>query len=432
MTRVSGMEGGRRDNNGVNEAQEEGEGVTTGLLNRNKRIEVEAVVEDKSKETKVEVDDAVVDGGEKDVKEVSEKEEEDTLQMRTVWKLYLSRFLSAWGDRIWSFGLGIFLYKMKSENLRLIAAYGLIQNLVNLMLLTGVGHWIDKTGRLRAAQVLLVLQNSAVLLACVVLAVFFQYYDELVAVYLWLEVVLIVAVAVLALLANLVSHGLKIVVEKDWIVVIAGDSDARLARLNSNFRTIDLSCQTFGPIICGFVFSFAHPMVAASVIGAWNLVSVVLEYMLLQAIYKDFPKLEQKDGYGEDKKSKAAASNWLTSKVTGSVRGWVSYMTSDVRNAGLGLAFLYMTILGFDNITWGFCMQQCVEEWLLGVLVAVSGAVGIAGSRAFPCLRIKTGLERTGVIGGSMLMLALSACVVSVWLPGSPFDPLKEGVLCFI
>jgi iron-regulated transporter 1 len=34
-------------------------------------------------------------------------------------------------------------------------------------------------------------------------------------------------------------------------------------------------------------------------------------------------------------------------------RGWKTYMKYDVAFAGLGLAFLFMTVLGFDNITVG-------------------------------------------------------------------------------
>ena len=30
-----------------------------------------------------------------------------------LWKLYISRFLTAWGDRMWSFGLGLFLLKVR-------------------------------------------------------------------------------------------------------------------------------------------------------------------------------------------------------------------------------------------------------------------------------------------------------------------------------
>ena len=38
-------------------------------------------------------------------------------------------------------------------------------------------------------------------------------------------------------------------------------------------------------------------------------------------------------------------------------RGWSVYCHHHVREAGLGLAMLYMTVLGFDAITWGYCRQ---------------------------------------------------------------------------
>lgn len=57
------------------------------------------------------------------------------------------------------------------------------------------------------------------------------------------------------------------------------------------------------------------------------------------------------------------------------------------RNAGLGLALLYMTVLGFDNITYGYVILQKVPESVLGVLVAISALVGVLGSISFPFLR---------------------------------------------
>lgn len=45
------------------------------------------------------------------------------------WKIYISRALSAWGDRLWSFGAGIFILDLAPENLRLAAIYGLVLNL---------------------------------------------------------------------------------------------------------------------------------------------------------------------------------------------------------------------------------------------------------------------------------------------------------------
>ena len=31
-----------------------------------------------------------------------------------LWKLYISRALTAWGDRLWSFGLGLFLLHVRT------------------------------------------------------------------------------------------------------------------------------------------------------------------------------------------------------------------------------------------------------------------------------------------------------------------------------
>ena len=38
--------------------------------------------------------------------------------------------------------------------------------------------------------------------------------------------------------------------------------------------------------------------------------------------------------------------------------GWRSYWRHQVREAGLGLALLYMTVLGFDTITWSYALLQ--------------------------------------------------------------------------
>ena len=85
-------------------------------------------------------------------------------------------------------------------------------------------------------------------------------------------------------------------------------------------------------------------------------------------------------------------------------------MKYPVRNAGFGLAFLFMTVLGFDNITWGYCLQQCITESVLGALVGVSAIFGVSGSISFPFLRKKLGLARTGEFE-SLLEIGLASCL---------------------
>ena len=121
-----------------------------------------------------------------------------------------------------------------------------------------------------------------------------------------------------------------------------------------------------------------------------------------------------------------SCSRWfadLSHNVKNAAHGWKLYFTHPVCPAGLALSCFYMTVLGLDNITYGFCMAQCVTESILGGLVGLSAIIGIFGSLAFPVLRRKVGLHKTGLIGFGSVISTLTLCVVSIWLPGSPFEP---------
>ena len=81
-----------------------------------------------------------------------------------------------------------------------------------------------------------------------------------------------------------------------------------------------------------------------------------------------------------------------------------------------------MTVLGFENITYGFVLKQCVSELVLGVVVGVSAIVGVLASIAFPFLRKLLNLGRTGLIGMYLLVACLTLCLASIWINGSPFQ----------
>ena len=72
---------------------------------------------------------------------------------------------------------------------------------------------------------------------------------------------------------------------------------------------------------------------------------------------------------------------WSRVKLT--AHSWKLYWTSDIREAGISLALIYMTVLGFDNITYGYCLDQCVTESALGGLVGLSAVFGNSSFRLF-------------------------------------------------
>lgn len=299
-----------------------------------------------------------------------------------MWKLYLSRFLTAWGDRLWAFGLSILVFRIRDQDLTLIAAYGLTNCLVQILLGSAVGSWIDRTTRMRAAKIFLMVQNSSVALTCAILASHFFWTDQLTELIgEWEPILAAVLAIVIALVSTVASMGSKIVVERDWIVVIAGGDLDRLARMNSTFRVIDLVCLTATPALAGLFLDYTSYAVTALAIGAWNIVSVVLELLLLISIYHQFP------GLSDHKPVAQTDSKGLLSSMWNTVGGWKLYFRHRTFLAGLGLALLYMTVLGFDGITWGFVLLQCVSAKVLGALVAVSALVGLLGALVFPLLR---------------------------------------------
>lgn len=110
--------------------------------------------------------------------------------------------------------------------------------------------------------------------------------------------------------------------------------------------------------------------------------------------------------------------------------GWVAYYNQSIFFAGMGLAFLYMTVLGFDCITTGYAYTQGLNGSILSLLMGASAISGIFGTVAFTWIRKKCGLIRTGFLSGAAQLACLVMCVVSVFVPGSPFDltvsPFKD------
>lgn len=94
---------------------------------------------------------------------------------------------------------------------------------------------------------------------------------------------------------------------------------------------------------------------------------------------------------------------------------------------GLGLALVYMTVLGFDNITVGYAYSQGISEDLVGIAMALGSAVGIVGSLSYPFLTKCGSLRCAGLVGFTSQIIATSACVISIFLSGSPFSALTAG-----
>ncbi|XP_013389675.1 solute carrier family 40 member 1 [Lingula anatina] len=415
--------------------------------------------------------------------------------------VYFSHTLSAWGDRMWSFAVGLFLVQL-SEDLRLVAVYGFTRGGSILLFGAVIGDWIDRNMRLRAVRISLFIQNTAVILSAILLCIMFTLESHIMKT--WeggLFTLFAILVIVIADIAALASVATKICVERDWVVVMCQGNKGKLASLNATVRRIDLTTAILAPAAVGQIMTYSETgtlpahVVGAIFIACWNVVSMFLEYGLLYSVYRKVPELAVKRVKGEpeavenklttpekptemepdlageletdnelNKSEEEATEEKMLPKVEKSedqekvemadeeeykspysattaadeeldkscfqlmfskfivlFTGWGIYMRQSVMLAGLGLAFLYMTVLGFDNVTVGYAFSQGYTESILGICMAIGSLMGILGTVGFTFLRKRIGVERTGLFGFSLEISCLTLCVVSIWTPGSPF-----------
>ncbi|KAG8000822.1 Solute carrier family 40 member 1 [Nibea albiflora] len=406
---------------------------------------------------------------------------------------------------MWNFAVAVFLVELYGNSLLLTAVYGLVVAGSVLLLGAIIGDWVDRNPRLKVAQTSLLVQNSCVIVCGILLMVVFQFREQLVELYNgWILTTCYILVITIANIANLASTATSITIQRDWVVVVAGQDSSKLADMNATVRIIDQLTNILAPMLVGQIMAFGSHFVGCGFISGWNLCSMCLEYALLWKVYQKTPALAVKAGQKEQQQelkqlsptrgsyenlvfdlynlraNKHRALWWSlesfgfrkdadcksfcfypfpdlengqspeessqplmneTSVVTKSdspkqhgccyqateplrtfKAGWVAYYNQNIFFAGMSLAFLYMTVLGFDCITTGYAYTQGLNGSVLSLLMGASAVSGICGTVAFTWVRKKCGLIRTGFISGMAQLSCLMLCVVSVFAPGSPFD----------
>ncbi|XP_030341843.1 solute carrier family 40 member 1 isoform X2 [Strigops habroptila] len=379
------------------------------------------------------------------------------LQLPPKLAVWIGLFKIFCGDRMWHFAVSVFLVELYGNSLLLTAVYGLVVAGSVLLLGAIIGDWVDKNSRLKVAQTSLVVQNASVILCGVILMVIFLFKTQLLTLYHgWLLTMCYILVITIANIANLASTATAITIQRDWIVVVAGEDRSKLADMNATIRRIDQLTNILAPMAVGQIMTFGSPMIGCGFISGWNLMSMCVEYLLLWKVYQKTPTLALKSAKVEESELKqlnvkkesdmkpAEGVQLIVEKdVTGfeprqekevscgariaepfiTFRdGWVAYYNQPVFLAGMGLAFLYMTVLGFDCITTGYAYTQGLSGSVLSLLMGASAVTGIMGTVAFTWLRRKCGLVRTGLISGVAQFACLVLCAVSVFMPGSPMD----------
>ncbi|KAL8232521.1 hypothetical protein R6Q57_002299 [Mikania cordata] len=356
--------------------------------------------------------------------------------------LYIGHFLASWGARTWEFSVGLYMINVWPDSLLLAAAYGVVESVTITLFGPLVGKWVDNSTYPKVLRVWLLTQNLSFMVAGVTVVGLLISPDTNATKFTLLVVLtnLSGAVAVLSTLAG------TILIEREWVVVISeGHSSNLLTKLNSTIRRIDLISKLFAPVVTGFIISFVSMVASAVSLAVWNILSVFLQYWLLNSVYKGIPALierSQKRGRKTDHEQAPSTSqeqanrhhstydnsgngssgNFMTRKCvelvseSSFIQAWRVYLQQDVVLAGLSLAILYFTVLSFGTLMTATLEWDAIPAYVIGMGRGISAIVGISATFLYPFMETRISTLRTGLWSIWSQWTCLLICVGSIWV----------------
>uniref|UniRef100_A0AC34FFQ5 Solute carrier family 40 member n=1 Tax=Panagrolaimus sp. ES5 TaxID=591445 RepID=A0AC34FFQ5_9BILA len=234
------------------------------------------------------------------------------------------------------------------------------------------------------------------------------------------------------------ASGEKLAFSKDWIIVMVqsstcdannSDSDSdeqkiikqqkRLSAQNAILTILDMLAAILAPLGSGFVLKHLGLMNGCLIIVGWNVFGWAAESAILFWIYQKVEALSIKslnNDISSDDETKLVKSRISI------IQMFKIYFNQAVFPAALGLSFLYMTVLAFDGISISYGEREGFDASILGTFQSIGSGFGMIAALSYPFLASKFGLTKSAFFGLTAELISLGICVISVFLPGSPFD----------
>eukprot|EP00040_Diaphanoeca_grandis_P014078 m.71210 g.71210 ORF g.71210 m.71210 type:complete len:700 (+) comp24327_c0_seq1:133-2232(+) len=331
-------------------------------------------------------------------------------------RLYLSHFLSAWGDRMWEFASALLLISIWPDTLLLAAMYGLAGSGAVVFFGPSVGDWVDQSPRLDVVRKALFVANGSVVVATILIGILLASKDK------ETKPVLVTLLLLCGSTSSLGSLASTLAVEKEWVKILCGDDSEMLAETNARMRRIDLICKLVAPIFVGLIMSGAGAITGTIVIGVWNFISMFPEYLALTLTYHSFPKLKERKTPAVAAEARPTKCSKVFKVFISIKTGWKLFSRLDIFRPALALSLLYCTVLSFGSIMTAYAYNRGVNEATLAVFRGVGAGFGLLGTFIYPRLSPKFGLIKTGGISIWSQVGFLALCLASTFYAGHTGD----------
>ncbi|ORX92577.1 hypothetical protein K493DRAFT_225311, partial [Basidiobolus meristosporus CBS 931.73] len=326
---------------------------------------------------------------------------------------------SVWGDRLYEFASFLFIMEVFQDTLLPSSLFGFLMTFSAIVAGGAIGNWVDRSDRLKVVRTSIILQKFSIALSSICFYLLFTTFGPRSSDNhtIYFAYALFGVILVLGMVLKVMLMATNIAVEKDWVVIIANKDEELLTQLNTSMRRIDLICKLVAPLLVACLTAVGTTIFAVIFIGVWNVISMVLEYVLIYKVYQLVPELSVPKGarvestedealvdsdvskptYGTvPAKPVVAATVEQTSYIRQQIDDWVFFAKHPVFLASLSVAMLYLTVLSFNGIMVSFLKWQGYSDSLIAAMRAMSAFTGVLATYLMPILARHIGIVRTG------------------------------------
>ncbi|KFY06853.1 hypothetical protein V492_07688 [Pseudogymnoascus sp. VKM F-4246] len=333
---------------------------------------------------------------------------------RVTTRLYTSHFLSTWNSRVFEFGAALYLATIFPGTLLPMSIYALTRGASAIIFSPAIGQCADW----RLILPMIVLQRLVVAGSCIgfyILAVGLQLpYGA--------EMGLLVLLAMLACVEKLSSIMNMVAVERDWVVVIAGEDQVALRVINAQMRRIDLTCKLIGPLFIALINGMSTEAAILVNLGM-NVTSIGIEYFAIAQVYNEVLELQQPKTKLQGKLLSRTehrgrfVHSWQNVRkvVQKTVYDFHLYFHHPAFLPSFASALLYLTVLSFAGQMVTYLLSAGYNSTQVGIARTLSVVFEVLATWLAPWLMGRIGPVRAGLWLVSWQVVCLVAGTAVFW-----------------
>lgn len=322
--------------------------------------------------------------------QVEATSQEKAFSTKYLW-LFSFHASSLWCERMFDFAVVLFIVKIFKGTLLMTSIYGLVSAIAPMLLSFLVGQLIDSTVKLIAVRVTLFFQKLAIIVVYTCLAVLAYFRPKGEEFVSTLDKAFFSILLLGGAVMKLSTVGIKIGIERHWLVILTKEDSILLAGLNAILRRIELICGFTAPFVIPLLTKNLSTQYSSFCLMGWVFCSFLLENFVVFKLYTRFPILSQTERLVEESRETHNFSSNLFVKIYLFIRNPL-FLTS------LSLSMLYCNVLSFGGSMVAYTKKVGLTDLEVASIGGACTLTGLFGTFLAPRFVKKANLRPAGSI----------------------------------